>query len=179
MRGEEALHSTLSQFLLEQLGRYSGQQVQREGSPLKGNSVVAGEQNFLNFSSVLENQRALVSYSAVLSPNLDNREWNRRIALNAILKGQSLKIFSDEQRTVLEREVWGPWARDLSIRKQFLEDRLSAYVMVKDNLDKALIEYNVTYVALDVQAQTPAYLSQGWILRQRGHYWQIWERVGP
>ena len=58
-------------------------------SPLHANSVIAGEERLCCWATIMENQRPLSGYPAIISPTIGNSELHLRRALNEILLGRS------------------------------------------------------------------------------------------
>ena len=70
----------------------------RVRTPLAPNSVIAGDPRFVQFATILEDQRPLSGYAARLSPYVDDASWDERIALNAYLLGLGVSGFEADQR---------------------------------------------------------------------------------
>ncbi len=175
IRKQEVTRSSQSSFLMGQLVHYQQQRVQASVPPLKQNSVLAGDETFLSFASVLEDQRPLDSYFVMVSPTVTHLEWNDRIALNGILLGQSQESFIKAQTIILKDLVWGPWFRKISGRDELLQERIQSYTEISKKFDQSLVRFKVQYVALDAKIEAPAYLKSGWVRIQEGPFWQIWK----
>ena len=160
------------------LGRLPGAGIDSGARSFIPNATVAGDHDFIDCASILENQRPLNNYWVFLSPRITDAEWYRRIALNALLLGQDPAAFqADQARGFLNKLRWGPWTRaaDGERRREAL---LAAYDRVARDLGAALSEFGIHYVGLRAEQPAPSYLSQDrWARLQEGPVWQIWERV--
>lgn len=158
---------------------YLKYRTQRQSDPsirLEPNAVIAGEQFFVDFAVVLENQRPLDHY-AVLTSSIDNREWDERIALNGFLSGRDRDDFEAAQRAILKKNKWGPWARDPTRLAERLSSRLASYDVIAQDFTSACQRYGVRYVALPARQASPEYLRLKWILLQNGPHWHLWKQV--
>ena len=78
--------------------------------------MIGGDEQFVDFAVIVENERPAMAYAVYLSPSIDNTEWEQRIALNGYLLGLDRASFKAEQVSRLtpppKAYQWGPWARD-------------------------------------------------------------------
>jgi hypothetical protein len=140
------------------------------------NSVIAGDKSFLDFAIIVDNLHPLDHYAVVVSPSIDNLEWDSRTALNGFLLGLDRETFLRQQRTLLDSNVWGQEARDPARRAYRLADRVSKYDEMAANPGPALARFHVKYVALRKSDVPPRYLQSGWREMVNGPYWQLWEK---
>ena len=65
--------------------------------------MIAGEELTADWAAILERARPLANYWIMLSPSVNNDEWDLRIALNSYLLGQERATFLSEQSEPLWR----------------------------------------------------------------------------
>ena len=118
--------------------------------------MIAGDQRFVHFATILEDQRPLTGYAARLSPYVDNASWNERIALNAYLLGPGSPEFEAEQRHDLEDDDWGPWARDPAAAGRAAREAAGGLPRGRSDCRPALNRYDVRYIALPAGRGLPA-----------------------
>jgi hypothetical protein len=157
--------------------QYSNQRFNQSNVRLKPRAVIAGDQQFVDFAMIAENQRPLSGYTVNLSPAIDNAEWDARIALNDYLQGMNRSTFITKQETNLKTTVWGPWVRDPKKLDERFQSRQKYFDEILDNPVKALKKFQVKYVALPKNTESPQYLNADWKLLEDGQYWQIWENT--
>jgi hypothetical protein len=160
---------------------YRRQRRARRAVRLEPNAVVAGNEVFVDWAMILDNQRMLYSDFAIRhSLTVGHDEWNDRAALNGYLRGLGRDAFTAEQRLRIERDFWGPWHRSASWRSRLLAERMAAYDAVTADPEAALDRFRVRYSALLPGRIPPRRGTRGWSLRQAGRYWWVWERrAGP
>ena len=162
-------------------------EVQPSGAPsaLEPGSVVGGDQSFVNLATALSLARPLSGYMIIVSPLVRDREWNARIATNAVLRGLSRAEFAREQKVVVNSIMWGKWVRDAGLKADLLEERLADFDRIAADPMPILRELEVRYVALDAGLPAPAYLTSGssagrdvstsvWRRIRSGPTWQVW-----
>ena len=176
LRYLEATQSKLSKELLSHYQLYVKQKNAPDWKPLEPNSVIAGYDSFVNFAGILDNQRLLAGYSADLSSNINNQDWNERIVLNEILSGVNRETFYAQQVILLDQNDWGIWARDAKKKLLLLDQRLKIYDRMLTSLNFNIDLYKVKYVAIKSNTPAPWYLNSGWELVQNSIYWRIWKR---
>jgi hypothetical protein len=174
LRWVEAAHSGDTEALAAQYEHYQAQQTAAGPLRLEPLQCLAGDEAFVNFATVAENQRPLIHYAVRLSPSVDDSQLLERIALNEYLLGADRADFDRTSRQFLHTMPWGPWAKDTEARGVRLERYLAAFDRVRADPDTALDRYGVRYVALSRESPAPA--TKRWKLMQRGPYWNIWER---
>jgi hypothetical protein len=146
-------------------------------SGLTPNAVIAGDRSFVDLAAIVNNQRPLDHYAVVMSPSIDNSEWDSRVALNGFLLGLDKESFGKSQKEVLDHTAWGLEARDPARRAERLASRLGKYEEIAASPGPALDRFKVKYVALPTKdAPPPAYLTSNWRPVVNGPYWQVWER---
>jgi hypothetical protein len=161
--------------------KYKVQRLEHQGSArLAPNAVIGGDEQFVDFAVIVENERPAMAYAVYLSPSIDNTEWEQRIALNGYLLGLDRASFKAEQASRLtpppKAYQWGPWARDPAERARRIAARLAFFEAVTANPSAFLERYQLRYVALPFKGLPPAYLNSGWKCLQEGPFWNIWER---
>lgn len=154
--------------------RYLSQRSDPTARPLAPRGVVGGDEYFIDYAVIMENQRPLTGYNVMLSPDVGNFEWEKRRALNAYLLGHDRDVFLKTQ-TAEYSGRWGPWARNVRIRMERLENSLNEFDAVIKNPRQALKAFEVNAVALPASAKPPEYLKRGWKQIQTGPAWQLWE----
>ena len=174
LRWIEATRSADTLALSAQYQRYKAQRLTQSSPPLQPLQMTAGDAAFLDFETIVENERPLVHYAVRLSPSVDDNELLERIALNDYLLGVDREQFNRTSREFLNTMAWGPWARDTAARNSRLEQQLAAFDRVRAHPQTALDRYRVRYLALP--KGSPAPLSTEWKLAQAGPEWDIWER---
>ncbi len=175
LRAVEASRTAQSVAILEQFTRYRRQRALRATPPAERGGV-AGDRWFVDLAAVLDDQQPLAHYSAKLSPSVDDAALDRRVALNAVLLGQTQASFEALQRAEGAIDNWGPMARDPTLRAARLRHRLRAFVEAARD-PTAAAAAGVREVALPVGALRPHYLvSSAWSRVQSGPSWQVWAR---
>jgi hypothetical protein len=175
LRWVEGTQSADTLMLASQFERYREQRLSAGAPRLEPLQMTAGEQAFLDFVTIAENERPLIHYAVRLSPSVDDRELFDRIALNEYLRGAARENFAQATREYLSTMPWGPWARDASAREARLEESLAAFDRVSAEPEEALIRFKVRYLAL-MMGKSPPPTKGGWKLLQNGPTWDVWER---
>ncbi|MBX6311807.1 MAG: hypothetical protein IRY99_02635 [Isosphaeraceae bacterium] len=176
LRAQEALRTRQTREILADFACYRQQRLGGPTERLAPNAVLAGAPEFLELGAILEDQRPLDHYCLLLSPSIDDAEWDRRVALNDYLRGFDRADFARCQEATLSKG-WGPWVRDVALRAKRLAARLSAFDAIRAHPAAALEEFAVRYVALPANQPPPEYLREGWRRLQGGPSWQVWERL--
>ena len=99
-----------------------------------------------------------VDFSAIVS----NDQWAERIALNAVLSGVDESAFRREQATVLDDNVWGPWAHDGVLQRELLQLRIAKHRWAQGDLAAAVAKYEVGYIALPRGTTPDPHIAQTW-----------------
>jgi hypothetical protein len=178
LRAVEAAKTQESVDFTKGYGRYQEQQ-NIAHVQFASNGVVAGDKDFVYLAAVLNNLRPLNHYAVILSPSIDNSEWDYRVALDGFIRGLDREAFARNQRAALDSNVLGLEARDPIRRAQRLAGRLEKYDEVAANSGPAMNRFHVRYVALPKGVVPPSYLAANWRRLADGPYWQIWEREWP
>ena len=153
------------------------EQINSTQSALASNAVVAGDKSFVELAAILNNLRPLDHYAVVMSPSVDNSEWDSRVALNGFLNGLDREAFAESQREVLDHAVWGLEARSPIQKANRLANRIRIYDEITTNPGPAIGRFQVKYVALSRKdSSPPSYLTANWHKVSNGPYWQVWER---
>jgi hypothetical protein len=179
LRVAESLRAKAGLDLVKNYYEYQLQRIESGTPSFVPNSTVAGEHQFINFASILENQRPLDNYWVFLSPHVTDEEWDQRIALNSYLLDRNRATFEANQRDVfrLRQGGWGPWTRDSSDGERRVVNRLAAFDGVVRDPESALNRFGVRHLGLRAGESPPPYLTrQNWTRIQEGPFWQVWER---
>ncbi len=165
--------------VVEILGVYCDYRGQRLSDPaalrLVPGAVVAAEELTADWAAILERARPLATYWVMLSPSVDNDEWDLRIALNAHLLGRNrLAFLSDQEAALSAPGFQGPWGRDRAEFMRRLDSRRSWYDNIAAEPEVYLARTHTRYVWLP-----PGHVPPGdktlWTARQDGPFWAIWE----
>ena len=145
---------------------YTGQRLVAGVTPLRPDSVIAGEGNFADLASVAERQRPLRGRFMDDNMLLDDEERRNRFVLDQYLSG-----IDNHDSFVLRLKDY------VLIPKV----QLPAYIHTFDDIDRDpdsfIDKLKVRYLALPMAQHPPAVLSHGWNLIQSGPYFRIWERL--
>ena len=88
LRWTEAVRTREVVEILGVYREYRDQRLQRSGAPrLVPGSVIAADELTADWAAILERARPLANYWIMLSPSVNNDEWDLRIALNALSLG--------------------------------------------------------------------------------------------
>ncbi len=182
LRGVEATRSAGVVELLDVYGHYRDQRMTERAPRLDPNAVTAGDRRFVEFATILENQRPLDHYVSVLSPSLDDHAWEARMVLNEVLRGLDREQFADVQRAFFEKAVWGPWGsnRNPALREERFAARLRLFDETLSDPDAALDRYQVRYFGTLNRAEgSTKPPGSGWSIIQQGPTWDVWKRDRP
>jgi hypothetical protein len=114
----------------------------------------------------------------MLSPTVDNDDWDFRIALNAYCLGQHPDAFRREQVNALHRPGFlGPWGRDPAKMERRIASRLDWFERILSQPERYLERGGVSYAILP-SGLVPAGGRQRWLEVQAGPQWAIWYRPG-
>jgi hypothetical protein len=165
--------------VVEILGIYRDYRDQRLRDPtarrLAPHAVVAGDELTVDWSAILERSRPLSNYWVMLSPSVDNSEWDLRIALNCYLLRRTRTMFIAEQEDTLLRPGFrGPWGRDRVQLQRRIRSRTAWFDKVAGQPTPYLARARLTAVFLP-RSQAPPGDSALWKESQQGPYWSIWE----
>ena len=108
LRVAESLQAQAGLVLVKNCCEYQVQRIESGAPRFAPNSTVAGEHQFINFASILENQAPLDNYWVFLGPQVTDAEWDRRIARIIFLLDQNRAIFEAKQREGLKLSP-GSW----------------------------------------------------------------------
>ena len=139
--------------VVEILGIYRDYREQRLSTGasfrLAEGAVIAADEMTADWAAILERSRPLANYWVMLSPSVDNDEWDMRIALNSYLLGLDQPAFRSEQEAVLSRPGFqGPWGRDRVEFERRIESRMTWYNKIASRLETYLIRSSMRYVWL-------------------------------
>lgn len=145
--------------------------------PLIAGQVTAGTEEFVQFAMIVDHVTPLAAaYPVILSPLVSDLDYDRRIALNAYLSGDSPVEFEMEQRRELDHLQYGVELRDPAKRAARLASRLSCFDQIRSSPLAAVASYHVRYLALPAGSPRPSALTSEWTLLQFGPAWEVWER---
>jgi hypothetical protein len=174
LRGVEAARTQGSTALVTTYREYRQQGL--EAGQFLPNGVIAGDQDFVDFAVVLNNLRPLEHVAVIMSPGVDNAEWDYRSALNGFLRGLNRMDFERSQNSFFDHWPFGLEVRDPVLRAKRLQSRLQKYDEIAADPDAATKRFNVKYIALrNERATASVYLLSNWRKIQDGPYWQVWE----
>ena len=142
---------------------------------IRAQSVVGGDSTMVSFLAILNDNRPLSGFTALLSSCVDNREWNQRIAANAYFSGLDRESFARREEGVIETFVGGVWSRDPRQRKALLEERLQAFDKTAADPSAVARRFDLRYLLLPATARAD-HLGDDWISVVHGSDWQAWER---
>ena len=140
------------------------------------NGVAAGDIDFIDLASILDNLRPLSNWSTYLSPSVSDAELDERVALNDLLQGVERTVFESRQRAFFEDFPMGPCKRDPSLVPVRVAARVAAYDRLRADLPTALKRFAIRYVALRT-GNRPDYLTRDWAPLIMGPTWDVWERT--
>jgi hypothetical protein len=177
LRAVEAKRTRESVGFTATYGQYREQQTRFVPTRIAPHAVVAGDKDFVDLATILDDVHPLNHYAVVVSPWVSNSEWDYRIALNGFLRGLDRQAFAQEEKNTLATWVWGPEARDPQRRAERLADRLKGYDRIAADPVVAIERFKVKYVALrKPDERPPQYLQSGWHEIEDGPCWEVWER---
>jgi hypothetical protein len=137
--------------------------------------VIAADELTADWACILERSRPLANYWIMLSPSVNNDEWDLQIALNAYLMGRDRPAFLSEQATALSAPGFqGPWGRDRAEFTRRLDSRLSWYDRIVGNPEVYLARTRLRFVWLPPGKEPPADGTR-WSQLQDGPFWGLWE----
>jgi hypothetical protein len=145
---------------------YNRQRLAPGVTPLRPDSVIAGEWNFADLAAITERLRPLRGRFLDNNMLLSDEERRNRFVLDHYLSG----IDNPDRLTQQLKEYF------------FIPtDQFPAYLHTFDDVSRDPNAYadklKVRYVALPVGQHPPAFLSHGWNLIQPGPYYRIWKRI--
>jgi hypothetical protein len=172
------VEATRSQDTLRLVGPYGYFRAQTRiagASHLQARSMIAGDQMYIDFATVVDNLRPLMHYAVRLSPSVDDEELMVRTGLNEYVRGVDRTSFDRSNREFLFRTPWGPWARDPEARERRAQQFLAAYDRIVKDPEAAMDRFRVRYLALPSGSALPATTGR-WKQVQEGPTWDVWER---
>ncbi len=135
-------------------------------------AVLAGDNLYVQVSTVLDNTIPLFSHSVRMSPSISNDEFYDRIASNLYLKNL------DQAQALLDWNNFkmpGPWRRHLELKKEQTQKILNRLFSIRKDPASMLRRFSVRYLALENGRLPPEHASFRWNLRQQGPHWSIYE----
>ncbi len=153
---------------LQSYAQYKAQRLGGEAAGLNPGAMIGGDDRFCDLAVAGEGVRDLAGWTLYVSMAVDNTDLYARYGLNQYLAGVT-------DRNQL-KATFAPTLR-LVPRDEELERFVRAFDEVSRNPEKFLDAYHVRYAVLRTDRPPPSYLKNGWVLVQRGPYWQIWQRT--
>jgi hypothetical protein len=166
-----SIHFIASQEYSRAITTYSEYNRQRFApgvTPLRPDSVIAGDEYFVDFSAIAERQIPLRGMYLGNNMILGDEERRARYVLDKYLSG-----FDRDSFAVLLNEE-GP----MILPPGQLPGYSHAFDEVSRDPERSIDDLKVRYLALPAGQRAPTFLSRRWNLIQPGPYWQIWERIG-
>lgn len=177
LRAAEAVRTSESVRFTTAYADYLRQHAQPGYRPLEAGAVTAGSDQFVQFAMITDHVLPLASeYPLTWSPGISDADFDRRIALNAWISGESRGQFAAAQEQALNNLQFGVELRHPEMRAARLARRLEYFDHVAANPAAALEEFKVRYLALPANAPRPATLGADWIEIEAGPTWQVWQR---
>jgi hypothetical protein len=176
MRAIEATRTRESVELTSGYFEFRSQETAVPNLSPRAGTVIAGDQEFVNFSAIEEGLTPLSGYWVELSAYVDNSDWDRRIAFDGYLRGLGREAFIAEQTRLLREGAWGPWARSEIERQRRLQSRETFFDQIVADPQSAIENYHVNYIALRPGESPPQFIRTKWSFPEAGHYWQVWAR---
>ena len=143
--------------------------------------MIAGDEILVDVACIASGFRPLSNYWTMLSPTIDDEEWERRIALNAVLRGTPRSRFHSDQTQALAadgRGFAGAWSRDPADRERRLSRRLRFYDELSADSTAGWDRHPVRWLLLPADsADSPSHTL--WRLRESGPTLNLWERLEP
>lgn len=153
---------------LRHFAEYNKQRIAAGVAPLRPDSVIAGNSDFVDFSAVAERQRPLGANFLFNNLVLDDEQRENRYVLDQYLSGTTRKGFVDQLGIMKESGY---------ISKEEYPIYLRKFDEVSRDTDKAIDALKVRYVVIRADRSSPTFLTSRWNLIQPGPYWKIWERT--
>ena len=144
---------------------YNRQRLVPGSAHLQPDSVIAGDEDFVDLAAVAERQRPLAGGWLANNMIVDDEARRIRFVLDKYLSGinhDSFAILLNDTR---------------SIPREQIRAYLQTYDEVSHDSDRFIDDFKVRYLALPVDQPTARFLSRRWDLIQPGPYWRIWERT--
>ncbi len=177
LRTADATQNEVTKQIMLEYEHYRDQRLRTPTTPLSPHAIIAGDMSFVPLSMAMEQQLALYNYVVTVSPHVTNEDLDKRIALNAYLRGLNFAAFKAEAPGTAEAGPFGIWVRNKQLLNARVQNLLKLYNQIYANPLSWIAEYHVTYVVLPADQPTPDYLTQqGWQRMQAGPFWQIWRR---
>ena len=133
-------------------------------TPLRSDSVIAGDDDFVGLAAAAERQRPLAGQFIQSNLLLGDVERRNRFVLQQYLSGLNRESFA------LLLDYHGVSQEQIPIYFQTFDE-------VSRDPENLIVDLQVRYVVLPVAQSNPVFLSHGWNLIQPGPYWRIWERI--
>jgi hypothetical protein len=175
LRYREATNFPDTRHVQDAYARYRGQRLQADVPRLVHNETVAGDEDFMVMSSIMDDLRPLAGYPLVVSPSATEEIQEDREALNALLGGIERQAYQAKWQRKLTVGWQGPWGRDQALLAAKLQRVLASYDRVSARLEVELAKYRVRYVAL-VAGAPAGHLPGVWRKIQSGPNWDVYER---
>jgi hypothetical protein len=143
---------------------YNRQRLVPGVSPLKPDSVIACDYEFVDLAAVAERQRPLAGGWIESDMVLSDAERRVRFVLDRYLTG-------------IDRAEFINLFKEYGIPREQLGAYLQTFDEASSDSERLVEHFYVRYLVLPAAQLHPAFLRTGWELIQAGPYWQIWERI--
>jgi hypothetical protein len=144
---------------------YNRQRLVPGVKPLRPNSVIAGDADFVDLAATAEQQRPLAGHFLRVNMVIGDDERRIRQVLDLYISG----INRNRAAVLLNEE------------KKMSPEQLPVYLHTFDEVardpERYIDDFNVRYLVLPATQRPPTF-SGRWDLIQPGPFWQIWERMG-
>lgn len=175
LRAVESTRSEDSRALASSYVRYREQRGRPDWPGLVHNEVAAGDGDFLEIAAIWDDLRPLDHYALLASPDTLEPEREARLALNASLQGFTREQYRQQMEKSFSKG-WGPWVRDVAMRKEKIERILGLFDKLATAQQAEAARFQVRYLGLP--AGSPSAQLQGrWKLIQGGPSWDIYENL--
>ena len=162
LRGSPTYRERMTVF-----SEYTRQRLAPGVIPLRSDSVIAGDWDFVDLAASVERQRPLAGNFLEYNTVLDDEERRNRFALDQYLLGTSRESFT----MLLSRY------RSLSDPDRQFADYMRTFDEVSRDPDRFIDNLKVQYLVLPAAQPAPPFLDHRWNLIQQGPYFRIWERI--
>jgi hypothetical protein len=131
---------------------------------------VAGEEDLIKLMGITHKLTPLSNYFTTLSPNTTDEEWNERLALNALLSGESSQeVKRAQSEYILKSLYWGKWSRSKEKKEELNSTRIQIFEKLSQEPLKYIDYYNVRYLLVKKSSELiKELLSNSKVLEERG-----------
>lgn len=118
---------------------------------------ILGDEQLVTLLVIEKNLRPFHGIISELSSGLNSQEWNRRIAVNAFVRGQNEYDYKVEQYNKI---MLGGWNYPKDYREKCYNDRMEFFRQYLNDPAKVLSDYSFRYVVLKAGEELPQDLMQ-------------------